>query len=286
MRHSEYIINVSAENFTAVLERSRQVPVLMDFWAAWCQPCKMLLPIVEKLAVEYQGRFLLAKVNIDEQPALASQFGVRSVPTVKLLREGRLVDEFSGALPESQVRAFLDKYTEQPADKYLAAAQQARDSGDRAQAETILRRVMEEFPQDKRAPLMLAELLAVNGDIDAANQLFASLPADVGLSPEAKALRARLAFAAAAAGAPDRDTLQRMLAANPQDNQARYQLAAQLVLADDPEGALEHLLELLRRDRHWGDDAARKGMVQVFDLLGGQGELVNRYRRLMFTALH
>ncbi|GAB4290497.1 MAG: thioredoxin [Thiohalomonadaceae bacterium] len=286
MSNSEHIIDVNAENFTAVVERSMQVPVLMDFWAAWCQPCRALLPIVEKLAAEYQGRFLLAKVNIDEQQALANQFGVRSVPTVKLFRGGRIVDEFSGALPESQVRAFLDKHVEQPADKYLAAAEQAWQDGDTAQAEAILRRVMQEIPEDKRAQLMLAELLASGGNTDEASQLLASLPTDMALSPPAAALRARLSFAAAAAGAPDSDTLQQMLTANPRDSQARHQLAARLVLAGDLEGALEQLLELLRRDRGWGDDAGRKGMLQIFDLLGGEGELVQRYRRLMFTAMH
>ncbi|WP_127476273.1 thioredoxin [Sulfurivermis fontis] len=286
MSNSAHIIEVTAENFAAVVDRSMQVPVLVDFWAAWCQPCKALLPIVEKLAAEYQGRFLLAKVNIDEQQALANQFGVRSVPTVKLIRDGRIVDEFSGALPESQVRAFLDKHMEQPADKYLAAAEQAWQSGDTVQAEAILRQVMREIPEDRRAQLMLAELLAIGGNTDEASQLLASLPADVALSPQAEALRARLSFTAAATGAPDIDTLQQMLTANPQDSQARYQLAARLVLAGDPEGALEQLLELLRRDRSWGDDAGRKGMLQIFDLLGGQGDLVNRYRRLMFTAMH
>ncbi|MEW6646236.1 MAG: thioredoxin [Pseudomonadota bacterium] len=286
MSNSEYIIDVTAENFTAVVERSMQVPVLVDFWAAWCQPCKALLPIVEKLAAEYQGRFLLAKVNIDEQQALANQFGVRSVPTVKLIRDGRIADEFSGALPESQVRAFLDKHMEQPADKYLNAVQQAWESGDAAQAEAILRQVMQAMPEEKRAPLMLAELLAIGGNTDEASQLLTSLPADVALSPQAEALRARLTFAAAATGAPDIDTLQQMLTANPKDSQARHQLAARLVLAGDIEGALEQLLELLRRDRTWGDDAGRKGMLQIFDLLGGQGDLVNRYRRLMFTAMH
>jgi len=286
MSDNPYIIDVTPDNFASVVERSMQVPVLVDFWAAWCQPCKALLPIVEKLAAEYQGRFLLAKVNIDEQQALANQFAVRSVPTVKLIRDGRIVDEFSGALPESQVRAFLDKHMEQPADRFLAAAEQAWENGDAAQAAAILRQVMQEVPEDRRAQLMLAELLAASGDTDEAAQLLATLPADLALSPQAEALRARLAFATAAAGAPDIATLQQRLAADPRDSAARHQLAARLVLAGDFEAALEHLLELVRRDRGYGDDAGRKGMLQVFDLLGGQGELVNRYRRAMFTAMH
>jgi putative thioredoxin len=286
MSNSEHIIDVTVDNFTGVVERSMQVPVLVDFWAPWCEPCKTLLPIVEKLAAEYQGRFLLAKVNIDEQQALAGQFGVRSVPTVKLVRDGRIVDEFTGALPESQVRAFLDQHMEQPADRFLAAAEQAWAGGDAAQAEALLRQAMSEVPDDHRAPLMLAELFAATGNTDEAAQLLATLPADAALSPQAEALRARLTFAAAAKDAPDIESLQQALAANPGDSQARHQLAARRVLAGDFEGALEQLLELVRRDRAYGDDAGRKGMLQVFELLGGQGELVNRYRRLMFTAMH
>jgi putative thioredoxin len=286
MSNSAYIIDITAENFASVVERSTQVPVLVDFWATWCEPCKVLLPLMEKLAAEYQGKFLLAKVNIDEQQALATQFGVRSVPTVKMIRDGRVVDEFTGALPESQIRSFIDNHLEQPADRFLAAAEEAWGAGDAAQAEALLRQVMNEIPEDHRAQLMLAELHAVTGRTDEAAQLLATLPADLALSSQAEALRARLTFASAAAGAPEIEALQQALAAAPGDSKARHQLAARLVLAGDVEGALEQLLELLRRDRAYGDDAGRKGMLQVFDLLGGQGELVNRYRRLMFTAMH
>jgi putative thioredoxin len=286
MSDNAYIIDVTVDNFTNVVERSMQLPVLVDFWATWCEPCKALLPVVEKLATEYQGKFLLAKVNIDEQQALANQFGVRSVPTVKLIRDGRIVDEFSGALPESQVRAFLDKHMAQPADRFLAAAEQAWENGDTVQAETLLHQAMSEIPEDHRARLMLAELRAVTGQTDEAAQLLAMLPADLALSPQAEALRARLTFASAAAGAPEIEVLQQALTANPKDSHARHQLAARLVLMGDFEAALEQLLDLVRQDRAYGEDAGRKGMLQVFELLGGKGELVSRYRRLMFTAMH
>jgi putative thioredoxin len=286
MSDNAYIIDVTTDNFASVVERSMQLPVLVDFWATWCEPCKALLPVVEKLATEYQGKFLLAKVNIDEQQALANQFGVRSVPTVKLIRDGRIIDEFSGALPESRVRAFLDKHMEQPADRFLAAAEQAWENGDIVQAETLLYQAMSEVPEEHRAQLMLAELRAVTGKTDEAAQLLATLPADLALSPQAEALRARLAFASAATGAPEIEALQQALAANAKDSHARHQLAARLVLMGDFEAALEQLLELVRRDRAYGDDAGRKGMLQVFELLGGEGELVSRYRRLMFTAMH
>jgi len=286
MNTSEYIINGTAENLPRLIERSHAVPVLVDFWASWCQPCQVLLPIVEKLAQEMQGKFLLVKVNIDEQQALATQFAVRSVPTVKLLRNGQIVDEFAGALPESQVREFIDRHLPKPADALLNAAAAAWAAGDAAQAEAFVRQAREEFPDDPRSALMLAEILAAQGQSDEASRLLAGLPADLALSAEAQALHARLAFASAADDAPDAATLQAALDKDPSDSQSRHHLAARLVLAGELEGALENLLELMRRDRRYGDDAARKGILQIFELLGGEGELVTRYRRAMASLLH
>lgn len=286
MNDNQFIIDVTAENFRSVLQLSQQTPVLVDFWAPWCQPCKTLLPIVEKLAREYQGQFILAKVNIDEQQALASQFGVRSVPTVKMVRDTQLVDEFTGALPESEVRAFIERHLDKESDKIVDAALAAYGQGDTATAEQLLRDVMGVEPVNYRAHLTLGELLVRDGRTDEAQQLLATLPADIGAEPAAQSLHARLAFTAAAADAPPLPVLQAALAANPKDSTARYQLAVRLVLEGDFETALQQLLELIRRDRGYGDDAGRKAMLQIFELLGGEGELVSHYRRQMFTAMH
>ncbi len=286
MSENNFVVNVTAENFAAVVERSHQLPVMFDFWASWCGPCKSLLPIVEKLADEYQGRFLLAKVNIDEQQALATQFAVRSVPTVKMVRNAQIVDEFTGALPESQVRAFIDPHIEQPSDRVIAAAQQAYHQGEVAQAEALLREVMATEPINYRAHLTLAELYAAEGRTAETEQILAALPAAVATEPQAQALRARLTFAQAATGTASTAELEQALERDPAASATRFQLAARRVLEGDYEAALQLLLELLRRDRAYGDDAARKGMLQIFDLLGPDNELVGRYRRLMFTAMH
>ncbi len=287
MADSEFIIDVTPENFAAViLDGSRRMPVLVDFWAPWCEPCKTLLPLLEKLAVEYRGKFLLAKVNVDEQQQIAAQFGVRSVPTVKLVIDGALADEFTGALPESELRAFLDRHMETEADRIIASAHAAYHQGHAAEAEAILREGMTLEPVDFRVHLTLAEVCAMEGRKSEAEQILASLPADVAMEPHAQALRARLAFADYAAGAPAIDVLEQTIAADPKASAARHQLAARLVLSGDMEGALKQLLELLRRDRGYGDDAARKAMLQIFDMLGSDNELAGRYRRQMFTAMH
>lgn len=286
MNDNPFIIDVTAENLQSVLQLSHQTPLLVDFWAPWCQPCKMLLPIVEKLAQEYQGQFILAKVNIDEQQTLASQFGVRSVPTVKMVRDSQLLDEFSGALPEAEVRTFIERHLDSKSDHIIDAAMAAYSQGHGAEAEQLLRDAMAMEPVNYRAHLTLGELLARDGRTDEAQQLLAALPADIGADPAAQSLRARLTFAAAVADAPPMAELQEALAANPNDSAARYQLAMRLVMQGEYEPALQQLLELLGRDRGYGEDAGRKAMLQVFDLLGGKNELVGHYRRLMFTAMH
>lgn len=286
MNDNAQIIDVTEENFHSVLQLSAQTPVLMDFWAPWCQPCKTLLPVVERLAQEYQGQFILAKVNIDEQSQLATQLGVRSVPTVKLVRNGQLLDEFTGALPESQVREFIDRYIDKESDRVVDSAVAAFSQGHAAEAEQLLREAMDMEPINYRVHLTLGELLVRDGRAEEAQRLLDGLPADIGTEPAAQSLRARLTFAEAAADTPAIPALEQALATDAKDSKARYQLAVRLVIEGDFEAALEQLLELVRRDRAYGDDAGRKAMLQIFDLLGGEGDLVDRYRRQMFTAMH
>ncbi len=286
MANSQYIVDVTAANFEQqVAQTSHQVPVVLDFWASWCQPCQMLMPILTGLAEQYAGQFVLAKVNIDEQQELAMQFGVRSVPTVKVFRFGAVVDEFLGVQPEAQIREIIDRYIERASDRVLAAALQQFAAGDTNAAIAAVRQVLADEPANERAQVILAELLMGVGSFTEARALIEALPADARMADEVQALATRLEFAEAAEQAPAATELERRLADNPADSEARYQLGVQRLGAGEYEGALEAFLELMRRDRRYGDDAGRKGMLKAFELIEDP-ELIARYRRKMAQALY
>jgi putative thioredoxin len=285
MTESPHIVEVSAANFQqVVLDGSFERPVLVDFWAEWCGPCKMLMPVLAQLADAYAGKFLLAKVNTEENQDLATQFGIRGIPAVKLFRNGQPVDEFTGALPESEVRVFLERHIPRESDSLIARAEQLWADGDAAGAVALARRAAEDS-QNSRAALALARLQAASGDAAGARQTLDALPANEQLSDEFKALDSRLTFSTIAETAPPRAELERALAADEKASEARYQLAARLVLENDYEGALEHLLALMKSDRKFGDDAARKAMVQVFEILGDH-PAVGGYRSRMMNLLY
>jgi putative thioredoxin len=286
MADAPYVVNVTTRDFMAVVvDGSRQRPVLVDFWADWCAPCRILAPILDKIAAELGGKLLVAKVNTEQEQALAAQLGIRSLPTVRLFRDGQPVDEFMGALPESEVRRFLDRHLPRESDQLLDKAEALLARGRVDQAVALVERAQADDPSNPRTLLAYARVKAVVGDYNAAERALDALPLPEHNSAEATALRAHVAFDRVAAGAPAPAVLERRLAADPSDSEARYQLAAHRVIAGEHEQALEGLLTLLRRDRAYGDDAARRGMIQVFDLLGGSGELVSRYRARLTSAL-
>ncbi len=286
MADSPYIVTLTAASFeSVVLDGSFERPVLVDFWADWCAPCRMLMPILAKLAEDYRGQFLLAKLNTEEERELAAQFGIRSLPTVQLFKDGRPVDQFMGALPEGQVREFLNRHLPRASDGLLAQAQGQLAAGDLKRAQALIERARAEDPENPRVALADIQLAVAQGHTEEAQAALDRLPLELASDPEVVALRGQLLFAAALAGAPGAATLEARLAADPRDSEARYQLAAHRVVTGDFESALELLLELVRRDRAYGEDAGRKGMVAVFDLLGG-GDLVSRYRARMMTVLY
>ncbi len=285
MSDSPFIVEVTRENFQQVMEASQRVPILMDFWASWCEPCKALLPILEDLANEFQGRFYLAKVNTEEQQEVAAQFGIRSVPAVKLFLDGQEVDEFTGALPESAVRAFLEKNLPRPSDDLVNQARQALRSGDSDAALGALQQAKQIDPTNHRIDITLAQTLAAMGDAEGAKSALDGLPEEVQQEPEVLALRGHLEFESRASDMPEPAALEQRLAENPDDSEARYQLAIHKVNSQDYEAALDLLLELMRRDRSYQDDAARKTMIKIFDLLGDD-PMAARYRSRMFNLLH
>jgi putative thioredoxin len=263
-----------------VLEVSKRVPVLVDFWAEWCAPCRVLKPVLEKLAVEYGGRFMLAKINSDQNQELAAHCGVRGIPSVKAFINGEMVDEFTGALPETQVRAFIDRLLPSPAEPLRIAAQEARARGEPDVACSLLADAAQLDPADEAVQLDLAEIHIDMRNMDAARAILDAHEHKVRDLTRLRALQARLKLAAAGAGA-DPAELAARIDANPRDLDARLQLANALALAHDYRPALEQLLEIVRLDRKWQDEAARKVMLDLFALLGSEpqnDDLVREFR--------
>ncbi len=279
---SEHALDVGLADFQQhVLEESKQRPVVVDFWAPWCGPCKSLKPILEKLAVEYGGKFLLAKINSDDTQELAARYAVRGIPSVKAFIDGEPVDEFSGALPEGEVRAFLDRLIPGPAEELRAQAAELHLAGDATAALQRLADASRSAPAHVGVRLDAAEIMLDLGEADEARRLLASVPDDA--DPRAPQLKARLQFV----GTADEDeaALNARVAADENDLEARLRLANLYVAAGRFEPGMAQLLEIVRRDRGFEDDIGRKTLLSVFTLLGG-GELVSRYRRLLASALN
>ena len=285
MADSPFIIDVTRDNFQQVMEASFRVPVLLDFWAGWCQPCLALMPILARLAEEYDGKFLLAKLNTEEEQEIAGQFGIRSIPTVKLFRDGQPVDEFLGALPESAIRQFLDQHVACESDTQVAEAQERLLAGDADGAIALLNEALEADPDNSRLTLALAQVQAATGDVTTAEATLDSLPADERDLPQVASLRSLLYFEGQVAGAPAVNELEERLAADAGDHDARFKLALRKVVEEDFDMAMELLLELMKNDRSFGDDAGRRTLLQVFDLLGNDPR-VSHFRRRMASLLH
>jgi len=287
MTESPHIYEADEQTFDElVLNAPPQLPVLVDFWAAWCNPCQVLMPLLAMLADEYAGRFRLVKVDTEVQRGLAERFGIRSLPTVQLFLRGRKVDEFLGAQPESSIRAMLDRHIPRESDAQRNRAAALLSAGDVAGALAILEQARLADPDNHRVTLDLAAALIDGGDAERAGELFAALPADQREGTAGLSFAARLLFARAAAGAPDVETLARRVRDDPADMRARWQYAARLILAGEHEPGMEQLLTLLKTDREFDDDAGRRGLLAAFELLGGEGELVHRYRALMSRSMY
>ena len=284
-----FSLDVGAADFQEnVIAASQRIPVLVDFWAEWCAPCRTLKPILEKLAAEYGGRFLLAKLNSDQNQELAARFGVRGIPNVKAFVNGQMVDEFTGALPEAQIRAFIDRLLPSPTDPLRVAAQEARARGDTEVASSLLADALQLDPTNEAAQFDLAEIHLDQRRADAAQAILDPLEHQARDTARLAALQARLKLVLAGAGA-DPAALTGRIAANPGDLDARLQLAHALALGHDYRPALEQLLEIVRRDRKWQDEAARKAMLELFALLGSDAhydDLVREFRIQLARTLN
>jgi putative thioredoxin len=272
-----------------VLVESMQQPVLVDFWAPWCGPCKQLTPVLEKAVRAAGGKVKLVKMNIDEHPQIAGQLGVQSIPAVFAFQRGQPVDGFMGALPESQIKSFIERLVgplgPSAVEEILAEADELAASGDLAGAAELYAAVLSQDPENAPALAALVKLHVELGDIDGAKQFLAMASAAKANDPAIAGARAAIELAEQAGALGDLADLQRRVEANPLDHQARFDLAVALNGRGQREEAANHLLEIVRRDRNWNDDGARKQLVQLFEAWGPTDEMTLAGRRRLSSIL-
>ncbi|MEX0405700.1 thioredoxin [Aquibium sp. LZ166] len=286
---SELIKDTTTAGFTAdVIQESRNQTVLVDFWAPWCGPCKQLTPVLEKVVREARGAVKLVKMNIDDHPSIAGQLGIQSIPAVIAFRDGRPLDGFMGALPESQVREFVRKVGGKAPDPLAEALEQASaalSAGDRDTAAAIYGSVLEAVPGNPVAVGGLAGILLDAGDVDAAKGLLAEVPAEEKEPPELASVRARIALAEEVSAIGDPHRLVQRLEADPQDHDARFDLALIQNAQGDRMEAAENLLSIVRADRGWRDDGARAQLLKFFEAWGMTDPATLSARRRLSSLL-
>ncbi|HEX2554657.1 MAG TPA: thioredoxin [Microvirga sp.] len=272
-----------------VLAESMKQPVLVDFWAPWCGPCKQLTPVLEKAVKAAGGKVKLVKMNIDEHPQIAGQLGVQSIPAVFAFQRGQPVDGFMGALPESQVKGFIERLIgplgPSAAEDMLAEADALAREGDPAGAAELYAAVLSQDPENMAALAALVKLQVEFGDLEGARRFLAMAPAAKANDPAVAGARAAVELAEQAASLGDLADLQRKVDADAKDHQSRFDLALGLNARGRREDAMNHLLEIVRRDRNWNEDGARKQLVQFFEAWGPTDEMTVAGRRRLSSIL-
>ena len=281
---NQWTVEVSEAEFeAAVLDRSVEVPVLVDFWAPWCGPCRVLGPVLEKLAEEHAGDFVLAKVNVDESPSLAGALGIQGIPAVKLFRDGDIASEFTGALPEAAVREFLSRFLPSAADKQAQQAVLLEQEGNGVDAKAIYQEILEADPNHAKALLGMGKLLVNEGNDQAAIDQLDKISLVADERKEADRLIARIKLQEG--GVQDLAALQAKVKAEPNNLAVRFDLAQGLAGMEKYEEALTEFLTIVKTDRAFQDDGARKAMVQIFEVLGSAHPLTDQFRSELARVL-
>jgi len=297
MTDSPFIVQLDEQNFMqVVVEASDTTPVLVDFWADWCEPCKTLMPILEKLAIEFNGAFILAKLDTEAHPGIAQQLGIRSLPTVKLFKDRQLANEFMGALPESEVRSFLEANVGPalPAEDAAEAAVEESavttamslfEQGDAEAAKKMLQAAQAEDPENTDVLLALGQVCVSTGDVETAESCLKALPEVTREGPQALRLAGILEIAKESDTSQTAQSLQAELDKDPASSQTRYNLAIAEALAGNVQVAMDHLLKLVQVDPDFNEGAPRTKLLAMFNVLGDD-PLVGQYRRKLFALLH
>lgn len=279
--------NIATASFDReVLERSHTVPVVVDFWAPWCRPCLMLGPVLERLAAEADGAWELVKVNTDQEPEIAARYHIQGIPAVKGFRDGKMVSEFVGVVPERSIRAFLERVVPSRADRLVIEARRLLEAGDKDKAEVRFVEALGDEKNHPAASLGLAELLLERGEEAGARPLLESLAPGTDEGRTAAAILRRLRFSDDAESLPSRDAAEAALALNPDDLEAMWAVATRAAAVGDYEEALSLFLRITQRDRRFQDDGGRKAMLDIFSILGPEHRLSLEYRPKLAGSLH